>query len=108
MTPPQNIIRKAIDDINDALTTLSWDIEHKYHSAMDHFDLLTHMNNLKAEKAKLEGELKSILPYICRESYLYTCLLAFAKYAAPRLSRIIRYGRYQSDWSYTPKESQKT
>jgi uncharacterized coiled-coil protein SlyX len=58
MTPPQNSIPTTLEEINDALTALQFNIDHIYHSAMEHFDLLTRRDNLKSEKAKLEAKLK--------------------------------------------------
>jgi hypothetical protein len=58
MTPSFKNIQITIDAITDELASLQFDIDHKHHSAMEHFDLLSHRDNLKSEKAKLEAELK--------------------------------------------------
>jgi hypothetical protein len=58
MTTLQRNIQIAIEAKNDELASLQFDIDHKHHSAMEHFDLLSHRNNLKLEKAKLEVKLK--------------------------------------------------
>lgn len=50
---------KAIEDISDKLITPQFDLDHKYHSAMEHFNLLRYKDNLKSEKAKLEAKLKA-------------------------------------------------
>lgn len=50
---------KVMEDINDKRITPQFDLGNKYHSAMGHFDLLRYKDNLKSEKAKLEGTLKA-------------------------------------------------
>lgn len=50
---------KVIEDINDKLITPQFDLGHKYHSAMAHFDLLRYKGNPKSEKAKLEVKPKA-------------------------------------------------
>ncbi|MBE9594192.1 MAG: hypothetical protein IMF19_12040 [Proteobacteria bacterium] len=60
MTFIQRNIQIAIEAINNELASLQFDIDHKHHSAMELFDLLSHMDKLKSEKAKLEAKLKAI------------------------------------------------
>lgn len=60
MIAQQKPIPTTLEDINDALNTLQFNMDHKYHSAMEHFDLLRHMELLKSEKAEMEAKLKII------------------------------------------------
>ena len=53
-------IQTAIEGICDKLTSLQFDLKHKYHSCNEHFDLLDYKTKLKLEKAKLEAELKNM------------------------------------------------
>ena len=54
MIAPQSPIPTTLEEINSELTTLQFNMEHIYHSAMEHFDLLTRRDNLESKKAKLE------------------------------------------------------
>ena len=51
--------KSYLEDINDKLASLQFDIEHKYHPVMEHFDLLDRKDKLILEKAKLEAATKS-------------------------------------------------
>jgi len=59
MTPPPSNIKTHLEDINDKLASLQFDIEHKYHSAMEQYDLLDRKDKLILEKAELEAATKS-------------------------------------------------
>jgi hypothetical protein len=63
---PQKSIPTTLEGINDELTSIQSDMDHKCHSAMEHFDLLIHMTKRKSEKAKLEALLNKVAP-----TYLY-------------------------------------
>jgi hypothetical protein len=58
MTPSPKPIPTTLEDINDELIALQFNLEHIYHSAMEHFDLLTRKDDLESEKAKWEVEEK--------------------------------------------------
>ena len=58
MIAPQKPIPTTLEEINNELVALQFNLEHIYHSAMEHFDLLTHRDNLEAEKAKQEAKEK--------------------------------------------------
>jgi hypothetical protein len=60
MTTPPYSIKTSLEDINNKLTSLQFDIDHKYHSGMEHVNLLRSMDELKLRKAKLEVRLKYI------------------------------------------------
>ena len=59
MTFPPDSLKTHLEDINDELASLQFDIEHKYHSAMEYFDLTHYRDKLLLKKAELEAKLKS-------------------------------------------------
>lgn len=63
MTTPSYSNRTYLEDINDELASLQFDINHKYHSGMEHFDLLQYMDKLKQKKAELEMTLTTIAEF---------------------------------------------